>query len=774
MLRLCELVGPATCASLCHNALRPALAAGLFSALAVAQPAPELRGIVVDQHGAAIAGASLSVTTETEKLEIRSDSDGRFRAALAGLPATIVVRVAGFAELQREVTASDLGAGLRLALAPATAVQQVTVTATRSELPIGESSASVTVLDDASLATSAAPLLDDALRQLTGFSTFRRTTSRTANPTTQGTSLRGVGSSGASRALVLADGIPLNDPFGGWVYWDRVPLAAITRVDMLRGGASDLYGASALSGVIDLQRESRTQRSGSVIANYGAQQTPQLSASGNLMLHDWSLSAAGESFRTDGYVLVPPGERGRVNTAANSAHHVAELGVAHHVAGSSAFARGSVFRETRNNGTPLQVNSTSIAELDAGGDWSSHQAGAFSLRLFGSGQGYRQTFSAVAADRNSEQLTRVQQAPAQQGGLAATWRRTFGSANSVIAGVDARDVRGHSDELGFPASFTPNSRTDAGGRQTTVGVFTGDVLRVGSRLLINASGRFDRWTNYDAARTSRPLPAAAPITRTNFPDRDETAFSPRLGALFHVTRAVSLTGAAYRSFRPPTLNELYRAFRVGNVQTAANENLRAERLRGGEGGVQIRLDGNSLRTTFFSATIGDPVANVTLSATPALITRQRQNLGKTRSRGVDVDFTSRAFHDWQLTAGYEFAAAEVSSFPADRTLEGRAVPQVPRHQFTMQVRYQNPRLMTFSLQARASGRQFDDDLNQFPLGGFLVADVYAARSLRRHAELFVAVENLTGRRFAVARTPTTSLGPPTLARGGVRLTFGPR
>src|ERR671929_131193 len=102
-----------------------------------------------------------------------------------------------------------------------------------------------------SWSTSAATL-DDALRQVPGFTLFRRTGSRVANPTSQGVSLRGVGASGASRALVLADGIPLNDPFGGWVYWGRVPRASVERIEVLRGGASSLYGSSALGGVVNL------------------------------------------------------------------------------------------------------------------------------------------------------------------------------------------------------------------------------------------------------------------------------------------------------------------------------------------------------------------------------------------------------------------------------------------------------------------------------------------------------------------------------------------
>ena len=114
-----------------------------------------------------------------------------------------------------------------------------TVTITRTESRIEETASSVVALGRNDLDVTAAATLDDRLRQVPGFSLFRRAGSRSANPTTQGVSLRGVGASGASRALVLADGIPLNDPFGGWIYWGRVPSESISQVEDLRGPSAD-------------------------------------------------------------------------------------------------------------------------------------------------------------------------------------------------------------------------------------------------------------------------------------------------------------------------------------------------------------------------------------------------------------------------------------------------------------------------------------------------------------------------------------------------------
>ena len=154
----------------------------------------------------------------------------------------------------------------------------ITVTATRKETRLADTPASVVVLNRAALENTAAVTVDDALRQVPGFTLFRRAGSRTANPTTQGVSLRGIGASGASRALVLDDGVPLNDPFGGWIYWGRIPLVALDRAEVMRGGASDLYGSGAMSGVVQFVRRADNAIAGEVFYGQWSSANGQLYA----------------------------------------------------------------------------------------------------------------------------------------------------------------------------------------------------------------------------------------------------------------------------------------------------------------------------------------------------------------------------------------------------------------------------------------------------------------------------------------------------------------
>ncbi|HKR14776.1 MAG TPA: TonB-dependent receptor [Pyrinomonadaceae bacterium] len=729
-----------------------------------------LSGTVVDQNGAPISAAQVFLyASPTLLAQTTTGPTGEFTFPdLKINHGVLKIRAAGFTEVEQQWTAANIP--LRITLAPLPLRELVVVTPTRTGIQLGETSASVAVVSSETLEQTAALRLDDALRQVVGFQVFRRSGSRTANPTTQGISLRGTGASGASRALMLFDGVPLNDPFGGWIYWGRVPRESVAQVEVLRGGASYLYGGTALGGVVNVISRAPESSSLSAELSYGNQQTPSGSLFGNLTYGKWTMSLGAEISRTDGYIIVDEDERGPIDTPAASRYSVANLKLERAIGKTgSIFLRGEVFGESRANGTPLQTNRTHLRQLSAGANFANQQLGSFNFRLYGGTQVFDQNFTAVSADRSSETLTRVQRVPSQNTGVTFQWSRTLGSKHTLVAGFDGREVRGASDELAFVQN-RPSFFIGAGGRERTFGVFAQDFFRLTSRLFVTAGARFDRWREFAALSTTRPINNTQPTTTQSFPDRTESAFSPQVSIVYAPSERVSFTALFTRAFRPATLNELYRSFRVGDVVTLANENLRAERQTGGEAGARFYLFNQRLdsRVTVFWTEIARPIANVTLNVTPALITRQRQNLGRTRSRGVEIETDARLTRHWTISGGYLLADATVLEFPANTSLEGLRIPQVPKHQATFQVRYSNPSAITLGLQARAGGQQFDDDQNRFPLGRYFTLDALASRRLTRNFDVFVAAENLFNQRYLIGRTPLTTIGPPLLLRAGIR------
>ena len=578
--------------------------------------------------------------------------------------------------------------------AQSTTSETITVTATRTETRIADTPASVVVLSRETLETTAAATVDDALRQVPGFSLFRRAGSRTANPTTQGVSLRGIGASGASRALVLDDGIPLNDAFGGWVYWGRVPRAAIDRLEILRGGASDLYGSGAMGGVVQFIRRHDADVTAEVSA--GSQSTYSTSFYAAIP----SVRVSGEYFDTAGYLPVRSSQRGVVDRRADSRHTSIDATFER----SGAFVRASWFDEGRNNGTPLQVNATTTRQLALG-----LNRGRLVARGWFGDQDYYQTFSAIAGDRSSERLTAEQRIESRSAGATAQWAQPIGTHHALLGGIDARSVS-----------------AEENGSQRTFAAFVEDVFAVSPDLGITAGIRLDRW-------------------------RDENAWSPRLALIYRARGNLALTASAYQAFRSPTLNELYRPFRVGNILTLANETLGAERLSA----VEIGARGRNVRGTLFWMEMDDVIANVTLSTTPTLITRQRQNVAASRSRGAELEGEWQMGRNWRVSSGYLFTDATFD--------DGRRVPQIPRNQVTAQLLYDG----RFGAQARWSGMQFDDDLNELALRGFLAVDLFASHPVGR-IELIGAVENLFDREIEAGATPVVTLAAPRSFRIGVR------
>ena len=732
-------------------------------------PADVVRGVVTDQTGAAVVSAKVVLLSSSTQL---TNEKGEFTFSPA--PAAAVQLQVSATGFESRTVEWRPGTGrTEIVLRPAVPGQEITVSANRTSTRLVESPASVVVLSPEDLNATAAFRTDDILRQVPGFSLFRRTTSRTANPTSQGVSLRGLGASGASRALVLVDGFPLNDPFGGWVYWDRVPREEISSIEVASGGASHLYGSDAVGGVISILRKPVDIDELSLEAAYGNENTPDVSFAASKRAGQWSGGLSMELFRTDGYIAVPSDQRGPVDTPVNSQDITGGVTVQRRFRDAgSIFVRGSVFGEERNNGTPLQTNSTTVRELDVGGDWNS-RIGSFALRAYADRQHYAQVFSTIAGDRSGETPARDQQVPAQRTGFSLQWRDSRGTRQHLVAGLEEWNTHGRDDELGIFVNGVPTAELLAGGREVNWGGYAEDIIRLTSRWLLTAGGRIDHWQNFDAFTSG--LQPIGTLAVTPLPDRTESFFSPRLALLHKLTSNVSLTASGYRSFRAPTLNELYRSFRVGNVFTESNADLRAERLTGAEGGAILtgwdqRL---MLRGTFFWNDITRSVGNVTISSTPTLITRMRENLGRTRSQGVELETTARLSNALTLSGGYEYTDATVITFSPDPTLIGRDIPQVPRNVFTFQARYSKPFIL-LGVQGRYIDNQFDDDQNSFLLRRYFTMDTTVSHALRPGAELFIAIENLFNQRYDVGRTPVLTVGPPILARAGLRLQFGRR
>ncbi len=746
--------------------------------------AQSVAGTVSDERGAAIAAAEVKLFKGHQVESItRTDSNGRFSLNLnGGENRILIVTAAGFASYSQIVNRRAISP-VKIVLHPFL-TSDVTVSITRTETRLSDTPASVVVLGREELGSTAAQTIDDTLRQAAGFTLFRRGSSKMTNPTAQGANLRGVSGSGASRAAILFDGLSLNDAFGGWTYWSRVPMIAVEQAEVLRGGASSFYGSGGLSGAVNLV-SLRKNEDGPTLnfrASGGTQNTHDGSVYSAYAKRGWAVDLAAETFQTGGYIPVAKGERGLADARANSRHNNAIFGIErefsiHNRSGAEKrlsgriFARGNLFDERRDNGTSLTYNKTYFRQAAAGADVFQQDAGEFRFRAFIEAQVYDQTFSAVSADRNSETLSRLQRVPSQAVGVGVFWTRPIDS-HTLSASFETREVRGFSDEVGYFGGRA-TSLSGSGGSERTIAFFVQDAWQINGKLNLNLGARVDAWKNFDAHAATRSLTTGA-VADTLFADRNESASSPRVAAIYRINDNASLYGAYTRSFRAPTLNELYRGFRVGSIVTQPNENLRAEYANTFEAGASVAmLDRRiSLRGNVFAATVSDPVVSATLTTTPNLITRRRQNLGETRTRGVELDAEFAIRNDLRFSASYLFADSHVTEFSANQLLVGKFLPQIPRNQLTFQLNYRPPSRFSFGVQSRIADGQWEDDLNTLRLRPYFTTDATAVYRAHRGFEVFAAAENIFNSRYDIGLTPVRTVAAPASVRVGIRVAIG--
>jgi len=734
--------------------MRALVLALLLSSAGASGQAGLVTGTVVDTSGAPIPNATVRLDVSGATMaEAGTGIDGRF-ALTASIPggARIIVTAAGFAQAVEPVSNND--ESLRITLQVAPFFEAVNVTSSRTGVPRSDPTQTVSVFSSAELLTSAPATIDDALKLVPGFTLFRRTSSRASNPAAQGITLRGLGGTGSSRSLVLVDGIPLNDAFGGWVYWDKVPQVAIDRIEVIRGSGSDLYGADALGGVVQLLTMRPERLSARALAEGGGLGTGRVSIFGGGRAGGLHYSGGGEWFSTEGYINVAeeqdPGiaPRGPIDTNVGSAHRSGVASVGYQTRGGWRFdANGGVFSENRQNGTPAVVNDT--ASRQASGEVAGGVGGGLlSAHVFGGTQGYNQTFSAVSADRTTEDLNRLQHVPTRVVGIGAQWVRSYGR-HTVLFGAESKFVRGASQEIQLLRGRVLGT-SDNGGTQRTGSAFMQDTFLVSDRFTVVAGAHGDGWHS-ESQNT--------PYSKTF------GSFNPRASFAYRLSGGVSIRGAAYGGFRAPTLNELYRGFRAGNTQTNPNEALLPERLTGADGGVLVARGRLSARVTGFWNVLDDTITNITLSSTPQLIIKQRANADQMRSAGLEFESDVRL--PASLSVGFTSAIVN-ARFKGETSLRDNRVPQVPAYNIGVNIRFTHD-AWTASSQLRVTGAQFEDDLNLYTLRRATVLDVFGSRMLFGKVTAFVAIENLFDNQYDVGRTPILTTGVPRAARAGVQV-----
>lgn len=622
----------------------------------------------------------------------------------------------------------------------------------------GDAAYSNIIIDRDRLNNVASGRAEDVLRDVAGLQQFRRSDSRSANATAQGVTLRGLGGNASSRALVLLDGVPQGDPFGGSVTFPALNLARIGAVQVTRGGGSGVAGPGALAGTISLSSIGPENAQSNAAIAYGSRDAIEAGGVVSGTLGGGFAFIAANYARGDGFIPIISSQRGaadrpaRYEQASLAARAVVPIGGTELQASLSGFTdrrdRGLAFTENGSDGADASLR------LVNGGRWAWEALAYVQVRAFMS-----QASSVDAARTTSTQTLDQFNIPSTGIGARFELRPPVGDNIELRIGGDARRVNGTTREFFTFVGGAPTRGRIAGGESDTVGAFAETSATFGA-LTLTGGGRIDFYTIRDGRLLENTLGTGATLRSDRFATRRGNEPTARAGIAYALNPRLTLRSAAYLGWRLPTLNELYRPFRIGADATGANAALKTERVRGIEAGIGWQpFEGAKLSTTLFTNQLEDAIANVTIARGPGVfpgvgfvsaagVFRQRQNLDAIRSNGVEIDASVTA-GDWRAQASYAYTDAVVRSSGIATNLNGLRPAQVARHNASATLGWKGA-----SLTARYVGPQFEDDQNLRRLRSAVTLDGALNLPLTRGLGLSLRAENITTSRIEAGISAT--------------------
>jgi vitamin B12 transporter len=660
----------------------------------------------------------------------------------------------------------SLGLAASLAATPALAQDQsaseitwadalITVVGKPLDVPLGDRAYSVTSITPDMLANEPSQRLENALRLVPGLQQFRRSDARSANPTSQGVTLRGLGGNASSRALLMLDGVPQSDPFGGWISFPGYDAINLAAVRVRRGGGTGSDGPGALAGTIELDSAGIRPDQSNVYGDlaYGSRNSIEASVGTSQSLGAGGLSISAQYARGDGFVPTIARQRGLVDRAAPYEQAGINLRfVAPIDADTELQASARAFTDQRERGFAFSDNSNDGA--DASVRLVGRGALPWSALAYVQMRSFASSFAAISADRAAATQTLDQfNVPSTGLGARIEIRPSIGEGAELRLGGEWRRTTGETRELFTYVAGNPTRLRRAGGASDTVGAFAEASWQASPDLLLTGGGRVDRWTLTDGRLRETVLATGAPLTTTDFADRSGWEGTGRLGFAWDAASLLTLRGAGYLGWRLPTLNELYRPFRVGADATAANAALAPERLQGVELGLDWEIFTLQLGATVFWNRLDNAIANVTLARGPGTFPgvgfvsaagsfNQRQNLDAVEARGIEVEARADV-GDFNFAAAYSYVDAEVRAGPGQAAIDGLRPAQVPRHFATGSVGwFPQGNDSGVNLTARYVGSQFEDDLGLLALDDALTLDARAALRISRNLLVELRGENL--------------------------------
>jgi len=615
-------------------------------------------------------------------------------------------------------------------------LDEIVVTATKTERTSESLPVSVSIIDAQDIEKSAAYRTDDLLRELPGVY-VRSYQGILSSSTTNDVSIRGL--TGEDRVLVLRDGIPINDPYGGAVEFNEVDIADIEKIEIVRGPGSALYGSNAMGGVINIMTKKPDEGiKTSAKIGYGDMNTWLGSAANSGGFGKFGYYVSGNYLKSDGYIDVVEEKRKPYHTEKEVERYNFSGKLYYDPDDTSSLSLSFAHYDQEDTGRykipGYEVNSDSDRyglSYQKNGDGWNLSGTAYRNEFYGDYtspyyDSATQTYNAINYISANDQITH---------GVTLQGSLNLFDAHTITVGTEYKhgEIDRNDD---YKTSFRA-IRVE--GKQQYIAMFAQDEMELGSQLTTILGARYDWWKSFDGYGYDDN----AEPKETNYSEKSDGAFNPKVGINYRPFDRTTFRCSAGTAFRAPGLSDLYRTY-VGATSTyRANPELDPEKLVSYElGADQYIGDKLLIRATAYWTDAKDFVQNIYTETVDRMKYYDKKNVGEVRIRGIELEAEFKADRDWTFFANATFNKTEIRKYEEDPELEGKYLAHSPRNNYVLGMIYDNPDIFTAKLTGRYVGTRYNDDANETELDDYFTTDFKISRRFGKHLEAALIADNI--------------------------------
>jgi len=660
---------------------------------------------------------------------------------------------------------------------PQITADELVVTASRHRASWRDAPVMVTVITKQELQNSTAVTLDEFLQRVPGVA-IKRTHIAECGPGREIT-LRGMPEQ--KRTLILLNGIPMNDAFGGSVNWSLIPKEMVERIEIVRGPMSALYGSGAMGGVINIiTRVPARPNETTITGSYGSLDTYSGSVHQGGMFAENGYYVSGRLFDTDGYMKVEDPEDYHVK---NERSDWSLMGNYYHAIDEESLLTFSIYSvdEDFNRGRLFDNQHNMLT-----GGFLRYERSTFDgINLTGSIYGnimYREV--EVGMPPTYDALEHTEADDIYRVGELISASFPVGRFNTITVGIDSMYNEFKKNNDYEPVETTTGEGEDAEtviteregeakGKQYLISLFAQDEITFVNdvhRFIFTVGGRGDYCRSYDGSMYDTNA-GPAPVTDEDYADKIWLSFNPKVGFVYRYDDLTTVRLSAGRAFASPTLSELYMVFTRGPIVLNGNPELEPETAISFNLGVDQWFMKNFLMRVDGYYTQGE---NFISSRTIAQNTFENDNITSVQIYGVDAELRYQIVRPLATYAGYTYNQSTILEDEVAPETEDNMLAFEPRHRGRLGVTYDDPRYLTVDVSANYVGRRYTDieNTNAGELDEFVSLDVYLARMIGKHTTLALSGQNLLDKRYKVYSLPTDeSFAPGLLINGTLTFAF---